>query len=750
MATYNVLDFGATAGDGTDDTAAIQEAIDAANAAGGGEVYIPAGTYLVSGGSEPSDGCIMLRDNVTIYGDGMGETVIKLVDNWNLKVTGMLRSEYGVENENITLRDLTLDGNRANNTGKVDGFFVGVKPGGTGTDRNITVDSVEIQNMSGYGFDPHERTTNLVIRNSVAHDNGLDGFVADYLIDSRFENNVAYNNDRHGFNVVTSTNNFTMDGNRAYDNGSTGLTVQRGSENIPSPHNVTITNNSFTDNARAGVELKMSDDITMTGNNIAGNGREGIKIWGSRDLTIENNTLEGNSTSNPNYYAELGASDYNDTDGVSGNYYEVASVRIAQNSLIQGEGQGNPAFIFAPNTTSDITLEDNTFDGFPGQGGPATFIGSSGNDVLVGGNYDDILDGRGGKDTLTGGGGADDFVFSDLTHSVRGNADVIKDFTPGQDRITLDGLNFYTLTSNGTTRTGELRLSYSAISDRTYVRSDQNSFEFYLQGDYRGQLNNDDFVFGRFGGFVNGTSGNDALIGSDGNDVLNGLAGKDSLSGGDGRDVFTFTSASHSPDAAQDAIRDFTMGEDLINLDGLGFAALTNNSRTVAGELRLAYSSATDRTYVRSDQANFEFYLEGDYRGQLSNGDFLFGGTKGTSGNDILSGTARNNILDGGAGADVLSGGLGDDIFVVSNIQHSTTNAPDAITDFTIGEDLIDLHLLGFTQLTEESTTTAGELRVDYDADANRTYLVSDQFAFELYLEGNFVDRLSDSDFLFE
>ncbi|RMO77767.1 hypothetical protein ALQ33_05492, partial [Pseudomonas syringae pv. philadelphi] len=45
---FNTKDFGAL-GDGiTDDTAAIQATIDAAAAAGGGEVVLGAGTYIVS------------------------------------------------------------------------------------------------------------------------------------------------------------------------------------------------------------------------------------------------------------------------------------------------------------------------------------------------------------------------------------------------------------------------------------------------------------------------------------------------------------------------------------------------------------------------------------------------------------------------------------------------------------------------------------------------------------------------------
>ena len=63
--------FGATANDQTDDTAAIQKAIDTAGNAGGGTVVIPSGTYLInavahktSWGSGSSG--LLMRDNVTV------------------------------------------------------------------------------------------------------------------------------------------------------------------------------------------------------------------------------------------------------------------------------------------------------------------------------------------------------------------------------------------------------------------------------------------------------------------------------------------------------------------------------------------------------------------------------------------------------------------------------------------------------------------------------------------------------------
>lgn len=67
---YDVMAFGAKADGETDDAWAIQAAINAAGAAGGGTVYIPAGTYLTSG-------VCIVSDNVHIRGDGMGATKVK-------------------------------------------------------------------------------------------------------------------------------------------------------------------------------------------------------------------------------------------------------------------------------------------------------------------------------------------------------------------------------------------------------------------------------------------------------------------------------------------------------------------------------------------------------------------------------------------------------------------------------------------------------------------------------------------------
>jgi hypothetical protein len=73
-AVFNVLDFGAVGNGTTDSTAAIQAAIDACNAAGGGTVFFPAGTYKLTD-------TVNLKANVVLKGSGRRVTFLKQFTN---------------------------------------------------------------------------------------------------------------------------------------------------------------------------------------------------------------------------------------------------------------------------------------------------------------------------------------------------------------------------------------------------------------------------------------------------------------------------------------------------------------------------------------------------------------------------------------------------------------------------------------------------------------------------------------------
>jgi hypothetical protein len=166
----------------------------------------------------------------------------------------------------------------------------------------------------------------------------------------------------------------------------------------------------------------------------------------------------------------------------------------------------------------------------------ATLEGTPNDDVLIGFPGSNSLWGKQGDDTLFG--------------------------REGEDRIFGNQGNDY--------------ISGNQANDTLYGGKDSDK----VQGD-----ENEDWVFGDNGNdtleggqgndFVRGGKENDLLSGNEGNDVLFGDSGADTLSGGDGDDIFVIgrvqnnsVNSDSSNLANADFIADFSLGTDLIGLDG--------------------------------------------------------------------------------------------------------------------------------------------------------------------------------------
>lgn len=177
---------------------------------------------------------------------------------------------------------------------------------------------------------------------------------------------------------------------------------------------------------------------------------------------------------------------------------------------------------------------------------------------------------------------------------------------------------------------------------------------------------------------VYGLQGNDTIFGTPNPDNLFGGAGSDTIRGGRGRD---FIRGGANDDTlyggrGRDVIKG-GRGKDIIyGGRGNDFISGGNGADTIYG--------GRGNDFISGGRGS----------------DRLFGGAGndslcGCAGNDFIRGGRGNDTLDGGKGNDILIGGLGDDTLTGGQGSDRFRLAPnsgtDTITDFTIGEDTIEL-----------------------------------------------------------
>ncbi len=108
---FNVKDYGATGDGSTNDTTSIQNAINAAQTAGGGVVYFPSGTYMVAPTSSPA--LTISNNGIRLVGANRRTAVLKKsADGILLSMSGPSADLSGLTHVRFcTVEELCMDGN---------------------------------------------------------------------------------------------------------------------------------------------------------------------------------------------------------------------------------------------------------------------------------------------------------------------------------------------------------------------------------------------------------------------------------------------------------------------------------------------------------------------------------------------------------------------------------------------------------------------------------------------------------------
>jgi Ca2+-binding RTX toxin-like protein len=177
------------------------------------------------------------------------------------------------------------------------------------------------------------------------------------------------------------------------------------------------------------------------------------------------------------------------------NASELLTSTPGEASVVNGLGGDDTIFGFDADTLNGGTGNDTLRAG----SASTTLIGQSGNDSLFGRIGNDTLIGGAGKDLLVSGSGQDSFDFNNKNETKKGaNADVIFDFSTGQDTIDLLGIDAKTTqggnqkfkfisTQNFHDRAGELRIKIDDDKVFVVVQGDVNGdgradFEIKVNG----------------------------------------------------------------------------------------------------------------------------------------------------------------------------------------------------------------------------------------------------------------------------
>ncbi|RKN86413.1 glycosyl hydrolase family 28-related protein [Paenibacillus ginsengarvi] len=388
---WNVKWFGAKGDGTTDDMSTIQKTIDAASANGGGTVYFPKGTYIVSPSGSTK---INLRNDVHLLGEGTA-SIVKVKDNAGDYGMMFGSANSGVPLKNVRIANLRVDQNPQNNTTcninltRTDSYYWQFVVALYNYE-NIAVDNVTFDPTCGVNTITlnNERGKNATITNCRFHFVMAKG-------DPAYDNSAIYLNGQN--HTVTNCLFYAGPGQKAR-----GAIETHGGQSV-------VTNN-VSDGYYTGVNAQANGvsvehaDMTIADNTFS-NANQGIQLWPWKTYPLRNVTVSGNTIylantvhqrytttgiSSAGGATETGAFENITITGNTIVFQEEFTVRSGFNDLGYGIG------LVKENDILNVVISNNLIRNAPAAGirigsnskiGKARNIQITGNSIMNSGHY---------------------------------------------------------------------------------------------------------------------------------------------------------------------------------------------------------------------------------------------------------------------------------------------------------------------------------------------------------------------------
>jgi parallel beta-helix repeat protein len=260
-------------------------------------VYIKPGNYVISASIE-------MENNTTLTGAGRA-TVLKYADGggWDGLITNSLfAAGFGTKQENITVENLTINGNRANALSSPPQDMVAFSD----------VDNLIVRGMyiydcpdSGIVFD--NDSLNAIITGNIV-DGAVD--IGIYCSDNKevvISNNQIMNTDSYGIRVIQYNSGyarFVNVANNVVTNCGQGLGVD-GIKIMDGAEVNNITGNVVSFAGRNGIDIAVSAYNNVTGNSVSYSDQCGIKVTSNARGTVTGNLCMANSQETSNTYSGI-------------------------------------------------------------------------------------------------------------------------------------------------------------------------------------------------------------------------------------------------------------------------------------------------------------------------------------------------------------------------------------------------------------------------------------------------------------